>query len=67
MAGDIQEFGGSKMFDTDICLCASEECPKYKECIRGGKTEKEGIYTMSYLSEVCNQNNKYEYFIGEKE
>lgn len=55
------------MFDTDICLCASEECPKYKECIRGGKTEKEGIYTMSYLSEVCNQNNKYEYFIGEKE
>lgn len=53
------------MFEYDICLCASEECPRYKECIRGGKTEKKGIYTMSYLSEVCNQNNEYECFIGE--
>ena len=54
------------MFEYDICLCASKECPKYEECIRGGLTTRNGIYTMSYLREVCNQNNNYEMFIGDK-
>ena len=53
------------MFESDICLCASEECPKYDDCERGGKNKKEGIYTISYLAEVCNQNTQYAYFIGE--
>ena len=53
------------MFEDDICLCASEECPKYEDCVRGGKIKREGVYTISYLAEVCNQNNKYECFIGE--
>ena len=51
------------MFDDDICLCASKECPRYDECLRGNGTKKEGIYTISMLREVCNQNNNYEYFI----
>ena len=54
-----------KLFEYDICLCASKECPKYEKCIRGGLTTRNGIYTMSYLREVCNQNNNYEMFIGE--
>lgn len=54
------------MFEDDICLCASKECPKYKECIRGELTKREGIYTISLLSECCNQNNNYIMFIGEK-
>ena len=54
-----------KLFEYDICLCASTECPKYKECIRGELTTRKGIYTMSYLSEVCHKDNNYELFIGE--
>ena len=54
-----------KLFEYDICLCGSTECPKYEKCIRGGLTTKNGIYTMSYLREICNQNNNYEMFIGE--
>lgn len=51
------------MFEYDICLCASEECPRYNECLRGKGIKREGIYTSSYLRETCNENNKYEYFI----
>ena len=52
------------MFDNDICFCASKECPRYDECYRNGETKnKGGIYTISMLREVCNQNNNYEYFI----
>ena len=55
------------MFENDICLCASKECPRYDECIRGELTKKKGIYTISFLREICNQNNNYEMFIkGEK-
>ena len=52
-----------KLFEYDICLCGSTECPKYEKCIRGGLTTKKGIYTMSYLREICNQNNNNEMFI----
>ena len=51
------------MFEYDMCLCASEECPRYDECMRGGATTKQGIYTISFLREICNQNNNYELFI----
>lgn len=54
------------MFEYDICLCASKECPKYSECIRGEKTKREGIYTISLLREICNQNNNYQMFIGDE-
>ena len=37
------------MFEYDMCLCASEECPRYDECMRGGTTTKQGIYTISFL------------------
>ena len=57
--------GCDNLFEDDICLCASIECPRYEECIRGGVNKKQGIYTISYLKEVCNQNNNYEMFIGE--
>ena len=50
------------VFDDDICFCASKECPRYEECLRGSM-KKEGVYTISLLREVCNQNNNYEYFI----
>lgn len=50
----------------DFCLCASVWCPKYNECYRGGKTKREGIYTSSYLGEVCNEENNYENFIGDE-
>ena len=53
------------MFEYDICLCASEECPRYDDCIRGRKTKREGIYTTSLLSEICNEDTKYECFIGD--
>ena len=34
----------------DICLCASVECPKHKECLRGIGYEKvKGIHTISYF------------------
>lgn len=51
----------------DMCLCASEECPHYNECWRGGLTTRKGIYTMSYLAEVCNEKNEYECWIKEDE
>lgn len=52
------------MFENDICLCASKDCPRYEECIRGGAVKREGIYTIALLRESCNQNNKYIMFIG---
>lgn len=54
------------MFEYDICLCASTECPRYENCVRGELTKKQGIYTISYLAECCNENNNYEMFIGGK-
>ena len=51
------------MWEDDICLCASKECPRYNECYRGDGKKREGIYTISLLREICNQNNNYEYFI----
>ena len=51
------------MFENDICLCASKECPRYEECLRGDGIERKGIYTISLLREICNQNNNYEMFI----
>lgn len=53
------------MFEDDICLCASKKCPRYDECVRGGLTKREGIYTIALLREICNQNNDYIMFIGE--
>ena len=52
----------------DICVCRSIECPRYDECARGDGYERpEGVYTVSNLAEVCNQNNNYNMFIqGEK-
>ena len=48
----------------DICLCMSIDCPKYEECMRGDNYKRaDGIYTVSNLKEVCNQNNNYELFI----
>ena len=67
MRKDIITKGLKIMFETDICLCASEECPKYKDCKRGGLVKRQGIYTISYLFEVCNETNNYEMFIGENE
>ena len=51
------------MLEYDICLCASEECPRYESCLRGAGIKRVGVYTVSFLREVCNENNKYEYFI----
>lgn len=50
----------------DICRCASHKCPRYDKCMRGDGYKREGIYTISNLSEVCNQNNNYEMYIGEQ-
>ena len=51
----------------DICVCMSIKCPRYDKCMRGdGYKRKDGIYTVSNLAEVCNQNNNYEMYIGEK-
>lgn len=47
----------------DRCLCASEECPHYNECYRGGLTKRQGIYTSSYLAEHCNEKSNYESWI----
>ena len=51
------------MWENDICLCASKECPRYDECVRGNDKKKEGVYTISFLRECCNQNNNYIMFI----
>ena len=51
----------------DICLCASKDCPRFNECYRGGLTEKKGIYTISLLAEICNENNNYIMQIKEEE
>lgn len=51
----------------DICLCASIKCPRYDKCIRGdGYKHVKGIYTVSELASICNQNNNYEMYIGEQ-
>lgn len=51
----------------DICVCMSIKCPRYKECLRGdGYKRPEGIYTVSDLAPVCNQNNNYKEFISTK-
>lgn len=55
------------MFEDDICLCGSKECPRYDECLRGNGTKKKGIYTISLLRECCNQNNNYTMFIKTNE
>lgn len=47
----------------DMCLCASVECPRYHECCRGGLTKRQGIYTSSFLAEICNESSNYEYYI----
>lgn len=52
------------MFEDDICLCASIECPRYNDCMRGDNYKRvDGVYTVSFLKEVCNQNNNYAMFI----
>ena len=51
----------------DMCVCMSIKCPRYNKCMRGdGYKREDGIYTVSNLAEVCNQNNNYEMYIGEK-
>lgn len=46
----------------DICFCASEKCPIREYCYRGIGI-KAGIYTISYLGEVCNHANIFAYFM----
>ena len=55
------------LFSWDICMCASEECPRYNQCLRGSLTKRQGIYTQSFLSEICNEENDYKYQIKEDE
>ena len=50
----------------DICFCNSKECPWYSKCLRGS-AERKGIYTVSFLSEVCNETNDYGYYIENTE
>ena len=51
----------------DMCVCMSIKCPRYEECLRGdGYKRPEGIYTVSDLAPVCNQNNNYKEFISAK-
>jgi len=51
----------------DMCVCMSIKCPRYSECLRGdGYKRPEGIYTVSDLAPVCNQNNNYKEFISAK-
>ena len=55
------------MIMDDMCRCGSIKCPRYDKCLRGDGYEfPKGIYTISNLAEVCNQNNNYEMFIGEQ-
>lgn len=51
------------MFELDICICASKECPRYSKCLRGAGIKRAGIYTMSYLGEHCNESSDFEAFI----
>lgn len=51
------------IYESDICLCASEECPRYKECLRGTGLKRNGIYTVSVLGEICNEDSEYQAFI----
>ncbi len=46
----------------DICFCASEQCPIREYCYRAAG-QKAGIYTISYLGEICNHANVFELFI----
>lgn len=51
------------MLLNDICYCASKnECDKSKDCLRA--TTPEGIYTNSYLGQVCHAPD-YSYFLNE--
>ena len=51
----------------DICLCASRECPRHKECLRGiGYDNVKGVHTVSSLAGICRYSN-YEYYIGDKD
>ena len=47
----------------DMCLCGSTECKYYNKCYRGGLTKKKGIYTISFLSQICNAHTNYQYLI----
>lgn len=49
----------------DICLCASKECPRYENCLRGFEYTKKrkGIYTISYFGETCNEKTNFPDFI----
>ena len=51
------------MFEYDMCLCASKDCPRYNECLRGAEIKRKGVYTTSYLGDICNENSNYETFI----
>jgi len=50
------------MFERDICLCATVDCPKFQNCLRGAGIKREGIYTMSLFGTVCNEQNGYTWF-----
>lgn len=48
------------MIDYDYCLCATEDCPRYDICVRGGGVKHEpGIHTVSYFGTMCNEENGY--------
>ena len=51
------------MFESDICICGTTDCPKYNECLRGTGMKRSGIYTMSYFGTICNEENGYMQFI----
>lgn len=51
------------MFEYDMCLCESAGCKRYNECLRGNGIKREGIYTTSYLAEICNEENNYAAFV----
>lgn len=51
------------MFERDFCSCATKECPKYQDCLRGAGFKREGIFTASFFGDVCNEQKGYTYFI----
>lgn len=51
------------IYESDICICLTESCPKYFKCYRGGGLKRVGIYTASDLGEVCNEKSNYEAYI----
>ena len=46
------------MFEYDICLCGSQECPHKEECERGRK-HAPGIYTMSLFYDPNAKNCEF--------